>query len=155
MEANRYINGKEAARRAGLDVSYVASLARKSAAEGNPWPIKRRVGSRAPWEAPPEEWEKILQPITKRKKKLKPRNTLGAREQGSIEDPDAQVCYSARQAAKILNVAGSWLSVLGERCIKLGREWPQKEIQARIAPLEEWRKILKDEDLRAWTRRNF
>lgn len=145
---------KEIAEIWNVTPSYVCKKAKQAKKMGYPWPAKNGT-----WEAPLVEWERIYELTTKwstRKKKL----SITANEKRDSLPVINK--YSATQAAALLNkeindpkkkISARWLSTLGNRSMQLGREWPQASGKAKVAPLDEWRKIMKDEELRAWTRK--
>lgn len=137
------ITAKEAAKRAGISTVQACRCARMSAAQGNEWPIRRQVGSNTPWEAPVSEWDKILNPKSKRIRKKRNRISRNFSEMSPL--PKWQL-YSASQASKVLGIySAAWFAHLARKCRSLGWEWPQKSpTGAWLAPLEKWVKIALD-----------
>lgn len=140
------ITTQQAAKKLRKDPSYICRKAREAKKLGYPWPIKRTWG----WEAPLVEWERIIL-LTAKRKKSKPI------KQKAISVPSEKT-YSVTKAVEKLKEQGEkisikWLSTLGDRSMELGRKWPQKVGRAKVAPLSEWRKMLNDEQLRAWVRK--
>jgi hypothetical protein len=145
---------KEIAEIWNVSTSYVCQKAKKAKKLGYPWPIKSGT-----WEAPLVEWEKIYEMTTKRSRKKRKSQVKKSVNQKTA-DPVQK--YSATKAAALLNkeikdprkkITPRWLSILGNRNLELGRDWPQISGIAKVAPLDEWRRILNDESLRAWTRK--
>jgi hypothetical protein len=145
------ITSKEFAKKIGKSSSYVCRLARIAKEKGYPWPIKIVDKKTLPWEAPEEEWTNILilfgQKRNEKKQKIKP---LPISNQKLFSVTDA-----VEEIQKKLNetISVTWLYKLGKRNNQLGGEWPKRKGQARVAPIEEWIKIMKDKRLRAWSRK--
>lgn len=143
---------KEIAELWNVTPAYVCRKANQAKKMGYPWPVKAGT-----WEAPLAEWERIYQMTTKWSRKKK---KLGVINEKSVSVPIKK--YSATQAVELLNeeikdpkkkITSRWLSKLGNRSMELGRDWPKVSGKAKIAPLDEWRKIMNDKGLRAWTRK--
>jgi hypothetical protein len=143
---NDLITTQQASKILKKDPSYLCRKAREAKKLGYPWPIKRTWG----WEAPLKEWEQVLMLTAKRKKskRIKPNATSIPSEPTY---PVTKAVEKLKEQGEIISV--KWLSTLGDRSMALGRKWPQKVGRAKVAPLSEWRKMMKDEHLRAWVRK--
>ena len=140
---DEYITAAEAARIFGLNGEYAARLARKSHNEGKPWPKKRGRY----WYAPLTEWEKILSPEGKVKRKK--------RKQVDVQDKiqlEHSKLITAAEAAKIFGVSRNWAAELARRSKRSGREWPKKMNRFWMATPEDWQAIFNSDFLKSWSR---
>jgi hypothetical protein len=148
------IPAKEFAKKIGKTNSYVCRLARLAKHANYPWPIKQDPTKRTcPWEAPEKEWHVIYQAfrrVKEAKKKLQ--------QASPVPVPEEKLYCVSEAVEEIKQQFGEkisiyWLSELGNRSIAMGRRWPERIGRSKRAPLDEWVKIMKDEELRAWRRK--
>lgn len=139
-----YITAAEAARRLGLSGDYAAELAKKSHQKGNSWPIKRGRY----WYAPMSEWEKILSPEGKVKRKK--------RKKVRVKDSDVKMkddLVTAAEAARFFGVSRGWAARLARRSSKAGNPWPKRMGRFWMASLDDWKMIFESDFLKSWTRK--
>lgn len=154
MHDHDLITSKEFASQVGMSSSYICRLARDAKKKGHPWPIKRSDKKTQPWEAPKDEWVKILNLFGKGKGKVvetesSPENNyFQEKELYSVSDAVAEI---KRRLGRDISVR--WLAKLGSRNQQLGGRWPEKVGRAKVAPISEWISIMNDKRLRAWTRK--
>lgn len=138
-----YISTIEVAKLFDFHPAYVAKLARKARSEGNIYPIKRgRI-----WEAPLQEWKRILCPSDKVLRKKRPEIESDFKS----SPPDQGI--SCKKAAGKYGLSQSWAAELATRARKRGYEWPKKIRGQCIAPYEEWVKIFELDNLKTHSRR--
>ena len=137
----KYITTPKAAKLFGLERQYAARLAKEAIKRGDPFPVKR---GRA-YEAPPSEWDKILNPTDKVKRKAR-KNRIKNTVIGSQQDKSNEM--SCSKAARKYGISPSWAARLSKRAQKRGDEWPIWEGGQLIAPYPEWVKLFQDQSLR-------
>lgn len=150
MDDRDLITSREFADLIGKSPSYVCRLARAAKKAKYPWPIKRSNKKTLPWEAPVDEWNNIVHLFSNKrsqKQEVKP-TPVSKKELYSITEAVEEIKNRLGEDISI-----RWLSILGRRNLLLGRAWPQKRGQQRVAPIDEWIRIMRDESLRAWTRK--
>lgn len=136
------ISAAAAAKMVGLNPEYAARLAKRAHLAGSEWPKKRGRY----WQAPLSEWERILSPSgrvrRKKRKRLKEKR----------EEPPVEGLLSATQAAKRWGISKSWASELARRCHRMEREWPKRLGRYWMAPWGCWQEIFEDARLKSWSR---
>lgn len=141
----KYIPTPEAARKFGLTREYAAKLAKESHLAGNPFPVKRGRS----WQAPLEEWAKILHPSDKKIRKPRKLHCKPSKNENNMQIE----MYTSAEAARVFGISTSWSSRLARRAAKKGYQWPRWENGQWLAPLDRWEKIFSDPSLRAWIRK--